>query len=95
MHYLFLMLAAAVIVVAAGTQQATAATAPARTAAGTTSPLQLQEVDDNDDTRVEVQLVVLGAVVGTVFVAGTAVYFLRKRLGLVAPPPEQDAGSHH
>jgi hypothetical protein len=76
---------------------------PAGAMASADSPLawpaaaapQAQEVDDNDDTRVEVQLVVLGIVIGTVFVAGSGAYLLRKRLGLVAPPPEQDAGGHH
>jgi hypothetical protein len=63
---------------------------------GSDRPLiQAQEVDDNDDTRVEVQLAVLAVVIGTVFVAGTGVYLLRRRLGLVAPPPEQEAEGHH
>jgi hypothetical protein len=55
---------------------------------------QAQEIDDNDDTRVEVQLVVLGIAIGTVFVFGTALYFLRRRLGLVPPPPDQSDGHH-
>lgn len=64
--------------------------------AGASQPsIQAREIDDNDDTRVEVQLVVLGIAVGTVFVVGSGVYVLRKRLGLVAAPPEQDAGGHH
>jgi hypothetical protein len=55
-----------------------------------------QEVDDNDDTRVEVQLLVLGLVVGVVFVGGIVLYVVRKRLGLVPPPPDDAAaGSHH
>jgi hypothetical protein len=56
---------------------------------------QQAEVDDNDDTRVEVQLVVLGIVIGTVFVFGLAIYLLRKRLGLVPPPPEPGSDAHH
>jgi hypothetical protein len=56
---------------------------------------QRTEVDDSDDTRVEVQLVVLGIVVGVVFVFGTMLYLLRRRLGLVPPPPEQGADAHH
>ncbi len=56
---------------------------------------QSEEVDDNGDTRVEVQLVVLGIAVGTVFVFGSGAYLLRKRLGLVAPPPEEDAAASH
>jgi drug/metabolite transporter (DMT)-like permease len=55
---------------------------------------QQNEVDDNDDTRVEVQLVVLGIVIATVFVFGSCVYLLRKRLGLVAPPPEPGVNGH-
>jgi hypothetical protein len=62
---------------------------------GLTASSQAREIDDNDDTRVEVQLVVLAVAVGTVFVLGSGVYLLRKRLGLVAPPPDQDPGSHH
>jgi hypothetical protein len=71
------------------------------TAAGINDPgnvapaYQQQEVDDNDDTRVEVQLVVLGIVIATVFVFGSAMYLLRKRLGLVAPPPEPGVDAHH
>jgi hypothetical protein len=56
---------------------------------------QQQEVDDNDDTRVEVQLVVLGIVIGTVFVFGSVLYLVRRRLGLVPPPPEPGVDAHH
>ncbi|MEX0749386.1 MAG: hypothetical protein WD359_01125 [Dehalococcoidia bacterium] len=52
-----------------------------------------QEVDDNDDTRLEVQLVVLGVAAFVVGI-GAAGYVLRKRLGLVPPPPGPDAGGH-
>ncbi len=52
-------------------------------------------IDDNDDTRVEVQLAMLGIAAFTVAGVGTAAYVLRKKLGLVAPPPEQPAGGHH
>jgi hypothetical protein len=44
---------------------------------------------------VEVQITVLVAAVTLVVVIGTGAYFLRKRLGLTAPPPKQDAGGHH
>lgn len=54
-----------------------------------------QAVDDNNGTRVEVQLVMLGIAIGTVFVLGTGAYLLRKKLGLVPPPPEEAAGGHH
>ena len=52
-------------------------------------------IDDNDDTRVEVQLAMLGIAAFTVVGLGGAAYVLRKKLGLVAPPPEQPAGGHH
>jgi len=65
-----------------------AATAPAATA-------RRQATDDNGDTRVEVQVAVLGIAVGAVFVLGTATYVLRKKLGLVPPPPEQGTDGHH
>jgi hypothetical protein len=54
-----------------------------------------QQVDDNDDTRVEVQLVMLGIAAFVVVGVGTAGYVLRKKLGLVAGPPEQPTGGHH
>ena len=59
--------------------------------------LQQQTVDDNDDTRVEVQVTVLAVAVGVVVVLGTLLYFLRKRLGLVPPPPDPEAAGagHH
>lgn len=50
---------------------------------------QREPVDDNDDTRVEVQLVMVGIAVGVVVVLGSGAYLLRKKLGLVAGPPEQ------
>ena len=54
-----------------------------------------QAVDDNDDTRVEVQLVVAGIAAFVVVGVGLAAYLARRRLGLVAPPPDQSAGGHH
>jgi hypothetical protein len=54
-----------------------------------------QAIDDNGDTRVEVQLAVLGIAVGSVFVLGTGAFVLRKKLGLVPPPPEQVKDGHH
>ncbi len=59
-----------------------------------TAQLQ-QPVDDNDDTRVEVQLVVLGAAVSLVVGVGVAAYLLRRRLGLVAPAPDAPTDAHH
>jgi hypothetical protein len=56
----------------------------------------LQEpVDQHDDTRTEVQLVVLGIAAFVVVGVGLGAYLLRKKLGLVPPPPgEQEAGHH-
>jgi len=42
-----------------------------------------------------VQLVVLGIAAFVVVGVGAAGYVLRKRLGLVPPPPGPDAGGHH
>ena len=59
------------------------------------APVAAQEqVDSHDDTRVEVQLVVLGVAVLLVVVIGSAGYLLRRKLGLVAPPPEQNGSAH-
>ncbi len=49
---------------------------------------------DEDDDRVEVQLLVLGIVIGTVFVLGTGAYLLRRKLGLTAYTPPVDSGHH-
>lgn len=57
--------------------------------------MQQQPVEQHEGTRVEVQLVVLGAALVAVLVIGSAGYLLRKKLGLVAGPPEQPAGGHH
>ena len=54
-----------------------------------------QQVDDNGDTRVEVQLVVLGAAVALVPGVGIGAYLLRRRLGLVPPPPDASSDAHH
>lgn len=59
------------------------------------APAMLQEADDGEDRVVEVQLAVLGAAIVLVVVIGGAGYFLRKRLGLVAPPPDQSQAGHH
>ena len=56
---------------------------------------QQQQVDQHDDSRVGVQLTVLGLAAVVVVVVGTGAYFLRKKLGLTAPPPQQPGGGHH
>lgn len=57
-------------------------------------PVAAQAVDDNDDTRVEVQLIVLGVAAFTVVVVGSGAYLLRRRLGRVKGPPDQNAAGH-
>ena len=93
MRIVLLACAAALAFVAVVRTDASASGA-ARSPASDSPSIQAQEVDDNDDTRVDVQLVVVALVIGTVFIGGTGAYLLRKRLGLVPPPPEQDATAH-
>jgi hypothetical protein len=57
---------------------------------------QPSDIDDNDDTRVEVQLVVLGIAAASVVGAGLVAYFVRRRLGLTAyDPAAHTGGAHH
>jgi hypothetical protein len=98
MHRLLLALVAAVCALAVMAATAHSASALADTPwKGEPASIasQAQEIDDNDDTRVEVQLAVLAVAGVTVFVLGSAAYLLRRRLGLVAPPPEQGGDGHH
>ena len=75
------------------------AVAPARAAdqAAVAAPpaLAVRQIDDNDDTRVAVQLTVAGIAAFVVVGVGLGAYLLRRRLGLVEPPPEQTPGGHH
>jgi hypothetical protein len=93
MRMFSLVLAAAVLALAVA--QVRAADAAGVTEAAAVTVSSQQQVDDNDDTRVEVQLVVLGIAAFVVLGIGAAGYVLRKRLGLVPPPPGPDAGGHH
>lgn len=88
------LLAALTLLAAASAARAHAAATPP---AGAPTALlhQQKQVDQHGDTRVAVQLVVLGTAAVVVVVIGTGAYFLRKRLGLTAAPPEQGAGGHH
>ncbi len=53
-------------------------------------------VPSHSGSRVGVQLVVLGSVAGLVLIIGSCAYFIRKRLGLTAPPPgEPPAAAGH
>ncbi len=85
------LLAAAALMCAAFAPVAAAGIAPEPKAAPVSAQ---QQVDQHDDTRVEVQVAVLSIVAFTVVVVGGAGFLLRKRLGLVAPPPEQPAAGH-
>lgn len=79
----------------AGSRGALAAEIDAGHGAGpSVAALQEDEAAGGDDDVVEVQLVVLGIVIGTVFVLGTGAYLLRRRLGLTAYTPPADSGHH-
>ena len=93
MRRLLLALVAAALLCVNALGVGLASDTPARPSATVTS--QAEEIDDNDDTRVEVQLVVLAVAGGTVFVLGTGAYLLRRRLGLVPPPPGPSGDGHH
>jgi uncharacterized membrane protein len=92
------LLVSIVVVAAAITSSAASVRASTLTARAPESAIagQQQQVDPHDDTRVEVQLVVLGAVIALVVVVGTGAYLLRRRLGLTtySPPPEAPGGGH-
>jgi hypothetical protein len=90
-----LLLAVALIAAGLSLERGSAAASTVAPQAGMAAPARTQEIDDNDDTRVEVQATVLAIAVSTVFVLGTGAYVLRKKLGLVPPPPEQEGNSHH
>ena len=53
------------------------------------------QVDDHDESRVGVQLVVVGIAAGLVVGLGTGAYLLRRKLGLTAYSPDQASGGHH
>ncbi len=89
-----LLLVIALIVAGVVLERGTAVASDFAPPAAIAASARQQEIDDNDDTRVEVQLVVLAIAVSTVFVLGTGAYVLRKRLGLVPPPPEQEQNHH-
>jgi hypothetical protein len=59
-------------------------------------PQSTQPVDQHEDSRVGVQLVVAGVAAGLVVGVGTAAYILRRRLGLTAYSPDNSPdGGHH
>jgi type II secretory pathway pseudopilin PulG len=93
MRGLLLILALATMV-SAGMVAQQAAAAEATLGAAANAALSQQDAQVSDDDRVEVQLVVLGVAVGFVVVFGSLAYLVRRRLGLVAPPPDPREGGH-
>lgn len=87
------LFAALVAIVLSGTLVDAAAAPPA--APQPIAMTQQPPIDDNDDTRVEVQLIVAGIAAFTVVGVGSAAYMLRRKLGRIAPPPGDGASSHH
>ena len=71
-----------------------AATTPAVGAARASHPAGAVQVASVSDTVI-VQVAVVSAVVFVVVIVGLVAYNVRKRLGLVPPPPDQPAGGHH
>ncbi len=93
---LSLVLAVTLLGALSASRHAAAAAATPHTPASVAVQQQApQPVPSHDDSRVGVQVGVLCAAVALVVVVGTGAYFLRKALGLTAPPPKQDAGGHH
>jgi hypothetical protein len=82
---------------------ATVAFAPAQVRAALVAPHPVPSashqstpvVDQHDDSRVGVQLVVAGVAAGVVVGVGTAAYLLRRRLGLTAYSPGDSSAGHH
>lgn len=97
MRPIFLTILAAIMVVAlAATRPAEASGVPtARTTATAILATPPRPVDDHADSRVGVQLVVAGIAAGLVVGVGTGAYLLRRKLGLTAYTPDQNAGGHH
>ena len=79
-----LALVTAALLMAVSTRAAVASDAPAQHTPATLSGQAKPVIDDHDESRVVVQLIVLGLVIGVVVVAGTAAYLVRRRLGLTA-----------
>jgi hypothetical protein len=89
------MILALTLLLAVTAGRAYAAPLPSHDARAGVSYQQTKHVDDHEESRVVVQLIVAGIAAGVVVVVGSGAHLLRKRLGLVAPPPAQGSGGHH
>ena len=94
MRFVSLILAITMLALALVPAGIASAAGDTERAAVTVSPQQETNGNNDDDSRVEVQLVVLGVAAFVVVGVGAAGYVLRKRLGLIPPPPGPDAGHH-
>jgi hypothetical protein len=91
-------IAVALLVAGAGAAHASAAIAPLapHLLQQAASPTATQAaVPSHEGSRVGVQLVVLGSVAVLVVIIGSCAYFIRKRLGLTAPPPGEPPAAGH
>ena len=89
------MVLALTLLLAATASRASAAPAPPQDARAAVLYQQKKHVNDHSESRVVVQLIVAGIAAGVVVVLGSGAYLLRRKLGLVAPPPAQGSAGHH
>ena len=90
------ILAAIMVVGLTATRPAEASSVPtARAMATAVLAEPPRPVNDHADSRVGVQLAVAGIAAGLVAGVGTGAYLLRRKLGLTACTPDQNAGGHH
>ena len=94
MRALSLLLALAMMASASAVVAQRAAAADATVGSTVSTAFSQQGAPTSDDDRVEVQLVVLGVAFGLVVVFGSLAYLVRRKLGLVAPPPGPGEGGH-
>jgi hypothetical protein len=91
-----IILAAIMVVASTATRPAEASGVPPAAATATASMATPPgPVEDHAGSRVAVQLVVAGIAAGLVVGVGTGAYLLRRKLGLTAYTPDQNAGGRH
>ena len=96
MRLLSITLISLVVFAALAVQPAHAAGVPVRDAGAVAARQSTPKpVNDHDESRVGVQLVIVGIAAGLVVGVGTGAYLLRRKLGLTAYSPDQAAGGHH